>query len=827
MAKKYVAGVLDGAPWLDDLVLLDRAGTWRQRWAAARRLRGEQFELAVLFANTLRSALTAWLAGCKRRIGFVRHGRRLLLTDPLYYARTPSPIIDDYNRLAECAGCPPPGHCMELFTTAADEQAADAVWTRFHLDAAPEVVCLNPGAAFGASKLWPAQSFARLAQHLVDWRDAKVLVLCGPAERELADEIVARAARPDVCSIADEPLSLGLTKALVRRATLLVTTDSGPRHFAAAFDRPVVTLFGPTHIAWTETYFAPRDPFAKGGAVRAVPEARLPDRSRLHAAAGARGGVCRRGQSVVPPSPAAKGVVMAYLEIAPRYRAVLSAHGYASARAFLDWAGVILSGHRGRHVLRVRAGAASFILKKEHRVPLRDRLASAWAGYGWSSKSAREARLLQQLRAAGVPCPQVVAAGEDGSQAFLLMREQTGMAELRELLARPLGAADRRALAQALGRELAHIHAAGFTQPDLSAKHILVRSAPDGFHFCFLDWQRSRPRRRVSWRRRVRDLATLDASLAAELVPDRLRLVCLRAYVQDTRAHGVLPPRSLAVAIRRVGERRRLRRKMRELRQPPLPAGAQQLLWLRDGERLCIVRDFFEELGGQLPSWLPQEPAPCAEGMCVEHRLILLGSGRTAHLVQRWTRTASWLPQGKYPAREFAQAALLFRLQRFGVAGPRLLAMGHHQIAAWQRFSFLLSEPPTGPSLAAVLRQDGTALLRQRLLRRLGSQLRQLHEAGFTLGPAPTCGRCGWCPIRRCRAWRWPTSRRSSAHGAPWQRLAAADLWKVMAAYPQAGLALSRTDRLRVLLGYLQRRRLDGRSRRLLGSVVPRERRVA
>ena len=34
-----------------------------------------------------------------------------------------------------------------------------------------------------------------------------------------------------------------------------MTTDSGPRHFAAAFDRPVVTLFGPTHIEWTETYF--------------------------------------------------------------------------------------------------------------------------------------------------------------------------------------------------------------------------------------------------------------------------------------------------------------------------------------------------------------------------------------------------------------------------------------------------------------------------------------------------------------------------------------------------------------------------------------------
>jgi heptosyltransferase-2 len=46
-----------------------------------------------------------------------------------------------------------------------------------------------------------------------------------------------------------------LTKAAVRRLDLLVTTDSGPRHFAAAFDRPVVTLFGPTHIEWTETHY--------------------------------------------------------------------------------------------------------------------------------------------------------------------------------------------------------------------------------------------------------------------------------------------------------------------------------------------------------------------------------------------------------------------------------------------------------------------------------------------------------------------------------------------------------------------------------------------
>jgi heptosyltransferase-2 len=145
---------------------------------------------------------------------------------------------------------------MELFTIPADEANADAVDRSLGIDRTRETICLNPGAAFGAAKHWPVESFAILAQELVDRRESQVVVLCGPKERDMARHIVKLAARAEVASLADMPLSIGLTKALVRRGHALVTTDSGPRHFAAAFDRPVVALFGPTHIAWTETYFA-------------------------------------------------------------------------------------------------------------------------------------------------------------------------------------------------------------------------------------------------------------------------------------------------------------------------------------------------------------------------------------------------------------------------------------------------------------------------------------------------------------------------------------------------------------------------------------------
>jgi heptosyltransferase-2 len=261
--KPYVAGVLEGAPWLDELVLLDSRGPWSRRWpAVAWSLRRQPIDLAVLFANTFRSALVARLGGCRRRLGFVRHGRGPLLTyrlAPVCDERgrlRPSPAIDAYNRLAQAAGCPRPSYRLQLFTTPRDEAAADAVWERARLDDYPEVVCLNPGAAFGSAKYWPADYFARLARDLAERRGSGVLVLCGPREREVARQIAERAGHPAVHSLGEHPLSLGLSKACVRRSDLLVTTDSGPRHFGIAFDRPVLTLFGPTHIAWTETYHA-------------------------------------------------------------------------------------------------------------------------------------------------------------------------------------------------------------------------------------------------------------------------------------------------------------------------------------------------------------------------------------------------------------------------------------------------------------------------------------------------------------------------------------------------------------------------------------------
>jgi len=233
----------------------------QRTWPVLKALRRERFDLAVLLPNSFHAAVMARMSGAKRRVGYRRDGRGWLLTDKLEPLRQahgflPSPIIDYYLVLMTFLGCPRETYQMELATTATNEQTADLVWRACGFHSARRTVVLNPGAAFGAAKCWPAAHFGELARQLGALPDTRILVLCGPAETSVAREIVKRAGRPTVHSLADFPVSIGLSKACVRRADSMITTDSGPRHFAAAFNVPVITLFGPTHIEWSETYFA-------------------------------------------------------------------------------------------------------------------------------------------------------------------------------------------------------------------------------------------------------------------------------------------------------------------------------------------------------------------------------------------------------------------------------------------------------------------------------------------------------------------------------------------------------------------------------------------
>jgi len=271
--RPHLFDVLAGTAWLDELWPYDpRASDPAQRGLAiARRLRSARVDATVLLTNTLDSAWISLLGRARERIGYVRNRRGLLLTRRLHppsagERRVPVSAVDYYRALVPLvpwsgdverdAGLQAALHDVqiELGTTDADERACDDAWRTLDLEPGEPVVACNSSGAFGAAKLWPDESFAALARRIANRFDHAVVILCGPDERTRAARIAELARHPRVKSLATLEPSIGLSKACVRRSRLLVTTDSGPRHFAAAFRVPTIALYGPTDPAWSDNH---------------------------------------------------------------------------------------------------------------------------------------------------------------------------------------------------------------------------------------------------------------------------------------------------------------------------------------------------------------------------------------------------------------------------------------------------------------------------------------------------------------------------------------------------------------------------------------------
>jgi len=264
LIKPYVRDLLAGSDWADEVIHWRGGRSPRDRRRSflgqVGDLRRREFDLAVLLTNSFRSALLATLTRAKRRVGYDRDGRGMMLTDRLVAHRVkgkfvPISMVRYYGAVADYLGCRPDWDRIELFTEPAEEAAIDDLFGQHKIQVGRPVVVVNSGAAFGSAKCWPPERFGAVADRLVARYGAQIIVPCGPKELEIIQAIRHEMSEPAV--FLDDPiLPLGHLKALIRRADLLLTNDTGPRHFATAFGRPVVTVFGPTDPAWTETAYA-------------------------------------------------------------------------------------------------------------------------------------------------------------------------------------------------------------------------------------------------------------------------------------------------------------------------------------------------------------------------------------------------------------------------------------------------------------------------------------------------------------------------------------------------------------------------------------------
>ncbi len=243
--------LLDLVPVLDNrIVVNDRRGgaDGLSLRAAIALLRRTHYDVAIDLQGLLKSAAIARLSGARRVVGFARRYARESAAS-LFYSERYDPggpgALDPADTrhvvtinlgmltmLGLVAGEPAFGLVAPRSASVSDALAA--IGEPFAL--------LNTGAAW-PNKRWPAPRLAELASQLHARRGLRSLVLWGPGERALAEEVVAKsngAARlAPQTTIAD-------IAALAAAAAVMVSGDTGPTHIASAMGTPLVGIYGPT-----------------------------------------------------------------------------------------------------------------------------------------------------------------------------------------------------------------------------------------------------------------------------------------------------------------------------------------------------------------------------------------------------------------------------------------------------------------------------------------------------------------------------------------------------------------------------------------------------
>lgn len=235
-------------PWFDRQPKPSPWQPYRVLLAEARRLRSHGFDtVLILRFDHWWGALLGALAGIPARIGYATPETRPFLTTAMPYPADQHAVSHNLTlveTLAQLTGRPLPDvdRRLQFDLTESERTFAQQFFEQRQTAEPAAVVGLHPGAG-DPSKLWPAERWAAVADHLAQTWDASIVITGSPDERSLAEEIARRMARQPI--IAAGETTLGEAVAVLARCRLVVGADTGPMHLAVALDVPTIHLYGP------------------------------------------------------------------------------------------------------------------------------------------------------------------------------------------------------------------------------------------------------------------------------------------------------------------------------------------------------------------------------------------------------------------------------------------------------------------------------------------------------------------------------------------------------------------------------------------------------
>ncbi|MFA7383642.1 MAG: lipopolysaccharide heptosyltransferase I [Desulfurivibrionaceae bacterium] len=233
--------------WIRDLQQGRVLAAWRGFADFVKRVRASEYDLLLDFQGLLKSGLFVGLARAKRKVGFGKgmehaEGSYIFLNEPIPPVNMDQHAVIRELLLLKAIGIECEEVVFALPLGEAQREKIGELLAGEGVDPVRPLVAINPMTTW-ETKHWRNERFARVADQLLD-RGLAVVFSGGPQDVSGIEEI--RAAMTGRGASLAGRTTLKDLAALYERAAVLITTDTGPMHLAAAAGTPVVALFGPT-----------------------------------------------------------------------------------------------------------------------------------------------------------------------------------------------------------------------------------------------------------------------------------------------------------------------------------------------------------------------------------------------------------------------------------------------------------------------------------------------------------------------------------------------------------------------------------------------------